>query len=54
MRIRLIEKKNFSSQFEEAGEGKTELASAELNREDKLRDSMKRKGKANAEPVSIE
>ena len=41
MRARLIGKKNFTSQFEEASEGKTERVSAELNLRRELRDSIR-------------
>jgi hypothetical protein len=54
MRLRLIGKKNFASQFRDGGKGKTELVNFELNEKCKLRSSMQRGGKDKTEPVSTE
>jgi hypothetical protein len=45
MRIRLIGKKNFASQFKDGSKGNTELVSFELKEKYKLRSSIHRGGK---------
>jgi hypothetical protein len=47
----LIGKKNFTSQFREGGEGKTEPVNIELNEKCELRNSVQQAGEGKTEPT---
>ena len=54
IRVRLIGKKNFTTQFRDGGKGKTELLNLELNEKCKLRSSIHRGGVGKTKSASTE